>query len=104
MHWLVLIGSAVFEAVWATALGASNGFTEMVPVIVFVVALIISMYGLSIAMRGIPLGTAYAVWTGIGAALTVLYAIFTGNEPASALKVVFLAGIIVSVAGLKLVE
>ena len=104
MHWPILIGSAVFEAVWATALGASNGFTELVPIIVFVVALAISMYGLALALRGIPLGTAYAVWTGIGAALTVLYAIVTGNEPVSALKLVFLAGIIGSVVGLKLAE
>lgn len=104
MHWPILIGSAVFEAVWATALGASNGFTEPVPIMVFVLALVLSMYGLAIALKGIPLGTAYAVWTGIGAALTVLYAIATGNEPISALKMVFLAGIIASVVGLKLVQ
>lgn len=104
MHWLILIVSAVFEAVWATALGASAGFTELVPIIVFTVALVLSMYGLSLALRGIPLGTAYAAWTGIGAALTVLYAIFTGNEPVSVWKLVFLGGIIFSVAGLKLVE
>lgn len=104
MHWPILIGSAVFEAVWAIALGASNGFTEPVPIMVFVLALVLSMYGLAIALKGIPLGTAYAVWTGIGAALTVLYAIATGNEPISALKMVFLAGIIASVVGLKLVQ
>lgn len=104
MYWPILIGSAVFEAVWATALGASNGFTELVPIVIFVVALALSMYGLAIALRGIPLGTAYAVWTGVGAALTVLYAIATGNEPVSTLKLVFLAGIIASVVGLKLVE
>lgn len=104
MHWLILIISAVFEAVWATALGASDGFTKLVPIIVFCAAIAISMYGLSLALRGIALGTAYAAWTGIGAALTVTYAILTGNEPVSALKLVFLAGIIFSVAGLKLVE
>lgn len=104
MHWLILIASAIFEAVWATALGASEGFTQLGPIIVFCIALVFSMYGLSLALRGIPLGTAYAAWTGIGAALTVLYAIFTGNEPVSALKLVFLGGIIFSVAGLKLVE
>lgn len=104
MHWIILIISAVFEAVWATALGASDGFTKLLPIVVFCVALVFSMYGLSLALRGIALGTAYAAWTGIGAALTVMYAIFTGNEPASALKIIFLAGIIFSVAGLKLVE
>lgn len=104
MHWPILIGSAVFEAVWATALGASHGFTKPLPIVIFVIALGLSMYGLALALRGIPLGTAYAVWTGIGAALTVLYAIATGNEPISALKIVFLAGIIGSVVGLKLVE
>jgi quaternary ammonium compound-resistance protein SugE len=101
--WIVLLVSAVFEAVWATALGQSNGFSELVPSIVFFVALAISMGGLGWAVKSIPIGTAYAVWVGIGAALTVSYAILTGDESASVGKVVFIAGIILAVVGLKLV-
>ena len=104
MYWPVLIASAVLEAVWATALGYSEGLTVLVPSIVFFVALAGSMAGLAYAMRGIPIGTAYAIWTGLGAALTVTYAIVWGGESASVLKVLFLAGIIACVVGLKLVH
>ncbi|RXR26269.1 multidrug efflux SMR transporter [Oerskovia turbata] len=103
MPWIVLLVSAVFEAVWATALGQSDGFSQLVPSIVFVVALAVSMGGLGWAVKHIPIGTAYAVWVGVGAALTVSYAILTGDESASAGKVVFIAGIIAAVVGLKLV-
>ncbi|MGD7705448.1 DMT family transporter [Microlunatus sp. Y2014] len=103
MAWLILIISAVFEAVWATALGMSDGFTRPVPTVVFLVAGAISMIGLARALKAIPLGTAYAVWTGIGAALTVTYAMITGTEAVSAAKIIFLVGIIGAVIGLKLV-
>lgn len=104
MFWAILLVSAALEAVWATALGASSGFTEPVAVVVFVVALALSMTGLGYAMRGIPISTAYAVWTGIGAALTVTYAMLTGHEAASALKLVFLAGIVGAAIGLKALD
>ena len=104
MYWPVLIASAVLEAVWATALGYSAGFSQPLPTVVFFVALAGSMAGLAYAMRGIPIGTAYAIWTGLGAALTVTYAIIFGGESASVLKVLFLAGIIACVVGLKLVH
>ena len=103
MAWTVLLVSALFEAVWATALGRSNGFTELWPTVVFAVALVISMVGLGWAMKRIPIGTAYAVWTGLGAALTVACAMATGDEAVSAAKLVFLAMIIGAVVGLKLV-
>lgn len=103
MAWLVLIISAVFEAVWATALGESNGFSEVVPTVIFAVGLAISMLGLGWAVKRIPIGTAYAVWVGIGAALTVTYAMATGAEAVSVGKIVFIAGIILAVIGLKLV-
>src|SRR5690606_31851888 len=64
MHWLVLLISAVLEAVWATALGMSDGFSRPVPTVVFAVGVTLSMLGLGWAMREIPIGTAYAVWTG----------------------------------------
>jgi quaternary ammonium compound-resistance protein SugE len=103
MPWVILLLSAVLEAVWATALGQSDGFSRPVPTIVFVIALTLSMLGLGRAMKSIPIGTAYAVWTGIGAALTVTYAIATGAESVSVWKVVFIVGIIGAVVGLKLV-
>lgn len=104
MSWLILVVSGVLEAVWATAMGKSEGFSRLSPSIVFVVALIASMAGLAYAMRDLPVGTAYAVWVGIGAVLTVVYAMATGDEPTSVLKVVFLTLIIGGVVGLKLVH
>ena len=99
--WLVLLASAVLEAVWATALGLSDGFTKPLPTQIFAVAAVLSMLGLGMAIRRIPLGTAYAVWVGIGAALTVGWAMATGVEPFSVLKVLFIAGIVGCAAGLK---
>lgn len=103
MPWLILVVSAVLEAVWATALGLSEGFSKPLPTVVFFVAVTLSMIGLGWAAKSIPMGTAYAVWTGIGAALTVTYAILTGSESVSVWKIVFLVGIIGAVIGLKLV-
>lgn len=104
MPWLVLVLSGVFEAVWATALGESHGFTRPIPTLVFFIALIVSMVGLGWSLKHIPIGTAYAVWVGVGAALTVCFAMATGAESLSVGKVVFLAGIIAAVVGLKLVK
>lgn len=101
MSWLVLIASGVLEAVWALALGRSQGFSRVGPTIVFVVALIASMSGLALAMRHLPVGTSYAVWTAIGALLTVTVSMITGQEPVSALRVIFLAMIVGGVMGLK---
>ena len=81
-----------------------DGFREPGPTAVFLSAVTVSMVGLGWAARTIPIGTAYAVWTGVGAALTVAYAMATGAEPISALKVVFLLGIIGAVIGLKVVS
>ncbi|MCG2624848.1 multidrug efflux SMR transporter [Arthrobacter sp. I2-34] len=104
MYWAVLLASAVLEAVWATALGLSQGFTEPVPTVVFAAAGVLSMVGLGYAMRGVPLGTAYAVWTALGAVLTVAAGVLLGGEQVGPAKILFLAGIVVCVAGLKLVE
>ena len=102
MSWLVLVLSGVLEAVWATALGRSDGFSRLGPTVVFAIALACSMGGLAFALRELPVGTAYAVWVGIGATVTVAYAMATGVESVSALKLVFLFGIVGSVIGLKL--
>ena len=101
MSWLVLVLSGVLEAVWATALGKSENLSRAVPSAVFVVALALSMVGLSYAMRDLPVGTSYVVWVGIGAVLTVAYAMATGGESVSPLKLLFLAGIVGSIIGLK---
>ena len=102
MYWLVLTLSGVLEAVWATALGRAEAFTRLAPSVVFAVALAASMAGLAYAMRGLPVGTAYAVWVGIGAALTAGYAMWAGQEPVSVIRVLLLAGIVGCVVGLKL--
>ena len=102
VYWPVLIISGVLEAVWATALGRSEGFTRLAPAVVFAVTLAGSMAGLAYAMRGLPIGTAYAVWVGIGAALTAGYAMWSGQEPVSVIRVLLLAGIVGCVVGLKL--
>lgn len=104
MSWIILIVSGVLEAVWATALGKSEGFTKLWPSVVFGVALIASMGGLAWAMRDISTGTAYAVWVGIGASLTVVYAMITGDEDFSIVKTLLILGLVGCIVGLKLVS
>lgn len=103
MDWVVLVCSGMLEAVWALALDRAEGFTRLLPSVVFVATLAASMIGLSHAVRTIPIGTAYAVWVGIGAAITVAYGIVTGAEPFSWAKVLLLAGLVGCVVGLKVV-
>jgi quaternary ammonium compound-resistance protein SugE len=102
VYWLVLILSGGLEAVWAIALDRTQGFTRLAPALVFAAGLAGSMAGLAYAMRGLPLGTAYAVWVGIGAVLTAGYAMWSGEEPVTAVRVLLLAGIVGCVLGLKL--
>lgn len=104
MSWLVLILSGVLEAVWATALGRSEGFTRLGPSLTFAVSVTLSMAGLAYAMRDLPVGTSYAVWVGVGASLTVAYGMVTGAEPVSVARIVLVAGIVGCVVGLKLVH
>ena len=104
MSWWVLVLSGVLEAVWATALGKSEGFTRVLPSVVFGVAIVASMGGLAYAMRELPVGTAYAVWVGIGASLTVAWAMATGEEPVSLVRVLLILGLVGCVVGLKLVH
>ncbi len=104
MAWIVLVISGVLEAVWATALGKSEGFTRLTPTIVFAGGLVLSMAGLAYAMRTLPIGTSYAIWVGIGAALTVTYAMVTGAESTSIVKVLLILGIVGCVIGLKVLH
>ena len=103
MPWVLLVVSAFLEAVWASALAASEGFSRPLPTALFAVAITLSMLGLARAARSIPMSTAYAVWTGLGAALTVAWAMAFGAEAASVAKVLLILGIVGSVVGLKLV-
>lgn len=104
MAWVVLVVSGMFEAVWATALGRSDGFSRLGPSLVFVVGLLVSMGGLAIALRELPTGTGYAVWVGIGAVTTATWAMAVEGEPASLVKVLLLAGIVGCVMGLQALE
>lgn len=104
MYWVVLIISGVFEAVWAIALGMSDGLSKLIPSIVFFAGLLVSMGGLAYAMKEIPIGIAYAIWVGIGAALAVIYSMATGQEAFSVLKMVFILGLVGCVIGLKAVS
>ncbi|MFG3049081.1 multidrug efflux SMR transporter [Streptomyces sp. SID1328] len=102
MGWIALVISGMLEAVWATALGKSEGFSRPLPSVIFVLGLLLSMTGLAFALRTVPVSTGYAVWVGIGAALTAAYAMLFDGEPASTVKILLLLGIIACVAGLKL--
>ena len=104
VSWFVLVLSGVLEAVWATALGRSEGLTRLVPSIIFLAGLILSMAGLGYAMRSLPVGTAYAVWVGIGAVLTATIAMVSGEEAVSGVKVLLLVGIVGCVIGLKVLH
>ena len=102
--WAILLASAVLEAVWATALGSGVGPSRPLATVVFLVALTLSMLGLGQAMRTIPIGTAYASWTGIGAALTVIWAMATGAQDVHWGQLGFIAGLVACTFGLKLVD
>lgn len=104
MAWVVLVLSGIFEAVWAVALGRSEGFTRLWPSVVFGVALAISMGGLAYAMRTLPIGSSYAIWVGIGASLAVTWSMVTGEETFSLAKALLLTGLIGCIIGLKVVE
>ncbi|WP_205472358.1 multidrug efflux SMR transporter [Nocardioides sp. SYSU D00038] len=102
MAWVVLVVSGVLEAVWATALGRSEGLSRPWPTTVFAVALLLSMGGLAWAMRTLPTGTSYAVWVGVGAGLTVGWGMATGTEPVSVVRVLLILGLVGCIVGLKL--
>lgn len=104
MSWLVLVLSGVLEAVWAVALGKSDGLTRPIPAAIFGVGLLLSMGGLAFAMRELPVGTAYAVWVGIGASLTVGYSMISGADAVTPLRVLFLTLIVGGVIGLKVIH
>lgn len=102
MAWLVLVLSGILETVWAIALSRSNGFTRLVPSLVFLVAAVLSMVGLAWALREIPVGTGYVVWVGIGAVGTALVGMVAFDEPVTFVRVLCLLLVVAGVVGLKL--
>ena len=101
--WAVLVASGLFETVWAVGLARTAGFTRLGPSAVVLAAMAVSIYGLSLAVRVLPVGTAYAVWTGIGAVGAATVGIVWLGEPRTAARLVCLGLILAGVAGLKLV-
>lgn len=104
MAWIVLVVSGMLEAVWASALAASRGFTRWRASALFAGALTASMLGLAWAMQTLPTGTAYAVWVGIGASLTVAWEVISGHERATVARLMLIALLVGSVIGLKAVS
>ncbi len=101
MHWTLLFIAAALEVVWAVGLKSTHGFTRLWPSIYVIAAMAVSMWLLALAARGLPIGTAYAVWTGIGAVGTAIFGMVLLNEPASATRLLCIALIIGGVVGLK---
>ena len=101
MAWLLLTVAGGFEVVWATGLKFSRGFTVPGATAVTVAGMFISFFFLARAMKVLPLGTAYAVWTGIGAAGTVLVGIFLFKEPVTVQRIIFTLFLIIGIVGLK---
>jgi len=102
MSWTILFLAGLFEVAWAIGLKYSEGFTRLWPSLATLAAMAVSFYLLAVAMRSLPLGTAYAVWVGIGAVGTAILGIALFNEPANAGRLVSLGLILVGIIGLKL--
>lgn len=101
MHWTLLLVAAGFEIAWAVGLKYTDGFTRLWPSVGVVVALITSVGLLALAARGLPLGTAYAVWTGIGAAGTAIAGVLLFGESVAFARLTCLTLIVAGVVGLK---
>lgn len=101
MTWLILVVAGLFEVGWAVCLKASRGFTRPWPIAGFAVCTLISLGGLGHALQTIPLGTAYAVWTGVGAVGTVLYGILVLGESADAARIACVGLIVTGIVGLR---
>jgi quaternary ammonium compound-resistance protein SugE len=104
MHWIVLFLAGLLEVVWAVGLKYTEGFTRLVPSAVTLAAMAGSVILLGLALRSLPLGTAYAIWTGIGTVGTVIWGIMMLNEPASVARLVCIAMIVAGIAGLKILS
>lgn len=104
MSWLTLFVAGLFEVVWALGLEYSDGLSKPVPTAGAALALAVSMALLARAVRDLPIGTAYAVWTGIGAVGTAAFGIVLFDEPATNARLLFISVIVVGIVGLRLVS
>lgn len=102
MHWIHLFIAGIFEVIWAIGLKYSNGFTVLVPSIITAIFMIASYYYLALALKSLPIGTAYAIWTGIGTVGTVILGIILFKEPATATRLVCITMILLGIIGLKI--
>ena len=102
MTWVILFVAGLFEIAWAVGLKYTEGFTRLWPTVGTIVALVASMTLLGIALRTLPLGTAYAVWTGIGSVGTAVLGIVLFREPATVMRLVCIGLIVTGIIGLKL--
>jgi quaternary ammonium compound-resistance protein SugE len=103
MAWALLFVAGLFEICWAIGLKYTDGFTRLWPSVWTGLAMVVSVVLLALAVRTLPIGTAYAVWTGIGAAGTVILGIVLLGEPATLLRLLFVGLIVAGIVGLKLV-
>ena len=101
MAWVYLIIAGIFEVVWAIGLKYSHGFTKLYPSLITIGGMLISFYLLSLATKSLPIGTAYAIWTGIGVLGAVLLGIVLFNEPLNFSRIIFLCLILIGIIGLK---
>jgi quaternary ammonium compound-resistance protein SugE len=102
MAWIILVFAGLFETGWAIGLKYSEGFTRLWPTVWTVLAMAVSLWLLGIALKSLPVGTAYAVWVGIGAVGTVVLGIFLLGEPVSPGRLISIACIVAGIIGLKL--
>lgn len=102
MAWVLLIVAGILESGWAIGLKYTDGFTKFWPSLLTIVTIVVSMFMLSVAARTLPIGTAYAVWVGIGAAGAVILGIVLLGEPISFARIFFLVLLLVAIAGLKM--
>ena len=102
MNWIILIIAGLFETAWAIGMKYSNGFTRLYPSIFVIVTMSISVYLLSVSLKTLPVGTAYAVWTGIGAIGTVILGIILFNESKELVRIAFIFLIIAGIIGLRI--
>ena len=102
MHWMYLFIAGLFEISWAVGLKFTHGFSQIIPSVFTVAGMIASFYFLALALKHLPLGTAYAIWTGIGTIGTVIFGIILFKEPVSAMRLICIALIVSGITGLKL--
>ncbi len=103
MEWIILFIAGLFEISWAVGLKFSHGFTIILPTVLTIICMIASFYFLALALKSLPLGTAYAIWTGIGTIGTVIFGIILFKEPVTALRLFCITLIICGITGLKLI-